>query len=280
MNGTPNPVKQKWLDLLLADFPPEAKVRCRNAEITRAYALWYEQYKPLYKWAGCAAFASQRVGLALMPYQLLVTDGVLHGVADAYGEAEEHLLGDLDLLRRTNTEVFLDIGWAHLAYVDPKGGLSTVEAGLDGSPQHEQMLQGFRRIDEGRRLLDTDPHRANELVWEGNKMLLHHEQGVIIQHFLRQMRPEFSFFLSAMTELDFDANNLRVDATNTSFSWTLWTKGLRLLMQTMSLPDFCNFQHRWFWIENGVLPTWRTVDETDSTLARKLGVLKLGCNAL
>src|SRR5215468_2504740 len=272
-------VRDVWFARLNADIPPEDKVRRRNAAITATYAALYKKHPETLKWAGCAAFASHRVGLALRPYDLLTDlDGTVVGVEELfdYDGTKDEFVRDVEMLRRTNNHVFADIGWALLAYSAPDGGLEQVRAGLVGDPNGPAMLEGFEGIDEGRRRLARNPGdaAARDLIWRGNEALLSREQKVVVQPAMSELRETFRLFLSVATDMDFDADHLHVDVkTHTSFWTYMVTLGLPVLARSLSVPDFANFEQRWTWVKNRVFPIWRSVDESDATLERKIGTL-------
>jgi hypothetical protein len=271
-----------WQQMAEAKLPPEHEVVARNEAITGTYARWYTA-QPLFKWAGMAAFSSHRVGLALMPYRTHLADDLL-GDADATGDAhppEVHtVLADLHCLRETNNLVFHDIGWAHLAYMSPEGGIEAVESCLADDPQSRLMLQGFRTIERGRLLMQGDAKQRREgaeLAWEGNELLLKHEQAVIVQSKFDTLDADCRMFLSFFTMMDFNAvyvtDNFRYSSIFYPF---MWLRGLPLLLQTASLPRITDLRQRWFWIEKSLIPLWRLVERSDPHLALKLKILMKG----
>ena len=260
--------KQEWqteLEQLLK--VPEEEVLRRNAAITAQYATWYTAHPDVFKWAGAAAFASDRVGLILAFHKAFaVTDKAIKSTADFLSKEKEAVPGshDLNVIRQTNNAVFADIGWAHLAYSSPAGGLGAVEAGL---PVDSLMLEGFKTIDRGKQ------SAAEDLIWQGNLLLLKHEQSVTVQaHFARLQQPVFKQFLSSATDIDFDANNFQVDPkTHTSFHQYILP-----FLPLGALPDITNFEQRWRWVENEVWRIWKTVETTDQTLPNKMAMLRKG----
>ncbi len=272
-------IREIWLGRLEESLPPEESVIQRNRAITAQYAQWYLASPELLKWAGIAAFASHRVGFALLPYKLVVKDGKAISVADTFDHSVNAnvLLRDLDLIRQTNNLVFADIGWAHLAYLSPDGGIEVIEEASQQDAVAQSLLEGFREIEMGRRLLNSpnaDQTLADAHIWRGNFLLLRHEQFVTVQRQFDRLEESFAIFLSLVTTTDFDANNLTVDwSTHTSFYKYMWTRGLFQLAATRSWPDITNVQHRWHWISRRVLPIWKRVDATDRTLRRKMNSL-------
>ena len=269
-------IRQQWMRRLEESLPPETAVTARNHAITSQYARWYLHSPDLLKWAGAAAFASHRVGLALLPYDLIVEDGNAIAIANTIDNSIDELvlLSDLDLVRQTNNLVFADIGWAHLAYLSPDGGIGIIEQASQEGNVAQELLDGFRAIEKGQKLLidsDADRSTADSYIWQGNSILLRHEQLNTVQKQFDKFQKSFSIFLSIATTMDFDANNLLIDwGTHTSFTKYMWTGGFLTLLLTMSCPDITNFQHRWRWVQKRVFPIWRHVDSTDRTLRRKM----------
>lgn len=267
--------RRHWTSRALEALPPERRVALRNAVITGTYAHWYLEHPRLYKWAGVAAFASHRVGLAIAPYDIVADDEGVRDVNDGFGQSVTTVLEDLDLIRRTNNMVYADIGWTHLAYVDPDGGLRAIEEALGDRPSHSRMVRGFQLIDDGRKMLDRGSSRAaDEAIWRGNALLLEHEQRVTVQPQFDKLSTRFDLFLSVFTSMDFDANNLRIDwRTHTSFFAHMWTRGAAQLVRTLSPPDIRRVEQRWHWVQRRVYPLWQRVERTDRDLRRKLSGL-------
>jgi hypothetical protein len=266
-------MKQDWqneLELLLN--VPEQEVLRRNRAITAQYARWYTKHPDVFKWAGAAAFASDRVGLILLLHQgFAVTERVKEIGPVSRGDEKDGNAGvrDLDLIRQTNNAVFADIGWAHLAYID--GGLAAIESGLGAGPPPQLMLAGFRQIDHGKQLLASSPSEAKNFIWEGNRLLLQHEQSTTVQnHFDQLQQPQFKQFLSSLTDIDFDANNFQIDQkTYTSFQ----KYTLQFPLPRGTLPDITDFEQRWRWVEREVWRIWQTVEKNDPRLREKMDSL-------
>ena len=244
-------------------MPAEDAVIERNRAITAAYARWYRDHRDLYKWAGAAAFASHRVGHALTPYRFSGTRKIVSANSAANRIEDPTLIADLDLLRQTNTAVYLDTAWVHLAYSDAAGGIEAVRAGLGRESRYADLLAGFEAIEAGRAMGGTrEPAVAN--IWEGNRLLLHHEQRNVIQPFIERMRPTFSVFMTVMTQVDFGMPDFRPNFS----TYTAFQKFMTAKLKPRA--QFTNFDDRWFWIENSVLATWKQVDAGDAALPAKL----------
>lgn len=257
---TPAEIRQRYQEEAAQGLPAEQYVLQRNGGITAVYAKLYLEHPEWFKWAGMAAFASARVGLALLPYELEFINGRLVGKGPIHGP----LMQELDLLRTTNNRVFADIAWAHFAYSSPDGGIAAVEAGCADLPDHERLLGGFRAIDEGRRLMESSPDQSakgSSLIWEGNKLLLQQEQFVIVQPAFTAFDTPFDVFLTVGTMLVFNSDNLNLLTHNkTKFSLYMWTYGLPHLLKTFSLPNIRRYDQRWLWIERRALKVWERLD--------------------
>jgi len=139
----------------------------RNLEISSRYAWLYKFLPAYFKRAGMAAFASHHARLALFPFRL---DRDRTGYVDiprSLSRQRALLMADVNTIRETNNAIFDDIFWAHLAYAT--------------------ALAGFEAIDRGRRVLEdpTAPaaarRTAEDRIWEGNVLLLEHEQRALVQ---------------------------------------------------------------------------------------------------
>jgi len=274
--------KAYWQALAESQLSPETDVIARNAAITGTYAHWYTTMPDVLKWAGMAAFASHRVGLALMPYHLKLMDRAIVGVPDPH-TWEPHIhtvLDDLHLMRETNNLVFHNIGWAHMAYLARDGGLQAIEDCVGDDPDSALLLEGFRLLDQGRQLL-TDPHsrrrEVEDLIRRGNNRLLKQEQHMIVQRQFDKCDSDLRLCLLVATVMDFNAvyisRNFRF---STWFDLFLWTRGLWLLALTRSLPNITNWRQRWFWVEKAVLPLWKRVEAKDVYLREKMAILMRG----
>jgi hypothetical protein len=275
MTTTPASIREHWTSHALKALPPESAVAERNTVISGTYAHWYLEHPKIYKWAGCAAFASHRVGLAIAPYEFIVDNGEVSDVHDGFGRPRSMVLDDLNLLRETNNNVYRDIGWTHLAYLAPDGGIAAIQKGLSDLPSHSRLVRGFELIHDGKKLLEQGSTRGGEeAIWKGNALLLEHEQRVTVQPAFDKFDKAFDVFLTVGTSMDFDADNLRIDwRTNTSFFAYMWTRGASLLLRTRSLPDVSRIDHRWFWVANRVYPLFREIDKSDRSLRKKLSTL-------
>jgi len=270
-----NSVKARWQEILLSRLPPEQEVEKRNLAIDATYAGWCLAHPDWFRWAGMAAFASHRVGLLLSMYDFTFAGDRVTNVLDTFSEGDKApLLNNIEILRRANNLAFANSGWAHLAYAAPDGGIDAVEAGLGDDPTQVNLLEGFRLIETGRRLLassSSNAARADAIFWRGNFLLLKHEQWGVIQHHFEQLHMELDLFLTLTTVLHFDANELVMTRwTRCSFFSYMWTRGLVQLLLTLSLPNIKLLRHRWAWVSGEVFPTWQKVVTQDRRLRFKL----------
>jgi len=264
-------LRGEWETEVLSRLPAEEHARARNAAITATYASWYRRYPSFFKWAGMAAFASRQVGIALAPLAASsLADRVRDSVLESLGiEPPDELVltRELDLIRQTNNQVFADVGWAHAAFVAEDGGLAAVERGLSGQPRHERMLEGFREIERGRRMLQdagSDRAAAQEHVWRGNELLLEHEQSVTVQDQFAKLDKPFTVLLDVVTSIDFGAGEPVAGArTISSFA--------AFMLSELRWPaDVTRFEDRWHWVKADVLPQWRRLDSSDPQLPQRI----------
>ncbi len=272
--------KKEWIERLEIELPPKPMIVERNLAITAKYADWYLQKPELFKWAGMAAFASRQVGLALAFSELLhapsriaqpekgfsldpgwlfraalnaivSVPSFLHSLA-----ARQLFMADLDEIRRGNNAIFFDIGWAHALYQE--SGLEEIEKNCS-EPEDEYMLQGFRLIDEGAKILaqGSREEEAREKIWEGNILLLRHEQIKTLQPIFDAITPQGRILVSFGSELDFSGAML--NDSNAKASFSTFSGYFETLSGLRSITDG---RHRWNWIENEVLPVWKRVEST------------------
>lgn len=270
--------KQEWNELLESELPPKERMTERNRAITAHYAGWYLKKPELFKWSGMAAFASHQVGVALgvaemmhapekfasgslqqdvgAPFDLgrLFQQGVntllfipsyMHSMA-----AQQLLLADLDQLQRGNNNIFADIGWAHALYLE--SGFNELEKNC-GEQEREYMYEGFRLIDEGAQLLKSgvEEERAQRMIWEGNVLLLRHEQINTLQPIFDAISPQGRIVVSFGSELDFSGGVKASFSTYSGYFETL--TGMKSVTES---------RYRWAWIENDVLPAWKQMECT------------------
>jgi len=294
-----------WQQKALANLPPEDEVLARNTAITGTYAAWYTRHPEVLKWAGMAAFASHRVGLALKPYRFKMLENTITDIEETEADlprkesvrrglhlirgCKESVIKGLNLIRETNNRVYGDIGWAHVAYLSREGGLAALEAELIGQPDYALMLEGFRTLDQGRWMLaEHSPQKpaAQKLIWDGNAMLLKHEQLYTVQNHFDKFDTAFDLFLSFATVMSFNAPYVHLNSLElylnplklSSFRLFLWLFGFSLLARTHCRPNIARADHRWYWVSHRVLPLWKKVEARDKTLPHKMEILKRGVN--
>ena len=270
-------LKKLWQKRLMDALPPEHEVIERNGAITATYANWYYQCASFFQWSGAAAFASNRIGLALEPYEFKAVDGVVTGIRDHFGhpKGKEGLFDDLNQLRIANNEFFKDVGWAHLAYMAPGGGIEVIESAMESIPGDRMLLKAFRLIDEGRKIeASGNESKGDDDIWKSVFLIENHEQKVSVQPHIDRVGDRFEIFLSLFSSMNFEANNFEMRWGHlTWFYMWMWTRGLGLVMRTRALPDITRFDHRWAWTSRRVLPLWRKIEATDPHLRRNIAIL-------
>jgi len=268
-----NEIRSYWKEKAEGGLPAITSVHERNAAITTNYANLFLAKPSLFKWAGLAAFASRAVGDALIPYDFgLVAVEKLRASPKHTGlRVPESWLQEVELLRDANNKVYDDIAWAHLAY--QSGWLPVLESALPGFANPKLILEGFKKIDQGRLALDEadrkkDPKQhveAMDLIWQGNVKLLEHEQKYIVQPHFDDFDPAFDLVLSHLTTLSFGRSTFSLLARyRTFFALFMFLHGAMLLLSTMSWPLLKRMDHRWYWIVNSPLRLWKSFTEDDA----------------
>lgn len=204
----------------------------QNRAITQAYAQMYFLDPDTYKWAGMAAFASDTVGDGMRQADAArqTTIPWIPGVTD-FSFTE---LGDL--LYEGNAMVYEDLFWQHLAY--EHGGMDAIDRAWDEGEMPFDAYQGWGSIDRGRTSGDTD------LLWQGNRDLLYYEQRVTLQDGVYdEDRKIFQRISSRVVGWAMPMES-PIPGDDTSF-------------QDMGSGDLGDFDDRWRWIDESILPAWQ-----------------------
>ncbi len=277
-NGEPDTIAgwKALADDLLTD---QACAFHRNLEISSRYA-WIYKFLPAYlKWAGMAAFASHHVRLALFPFRL---DSDRTGYVDiphSLRRQKALLLTDVNTIRETNSAIFDDIFWVHLAYGVAEDGLECLRKLLEADTHYAPVLAGFEAIDHGRRVLEDETassearRTAQDLIWKGNVQLLEHEQRALVQPNLNRLSCAFARLFSIGSALTFEVRGVRHEASYfTSFYLYSLTRGISQALHAQAWPRITRFDDRWRWIVTSIVPRFRKLEAdtrlVDSSLSR------------
>ena len=239
----------------------------RNMEISSRYAWMYKLQPASFKWAAMAAFASHHVRLALFPLRL-DTDGTGYvDIPHSVGRQRFLLMKDVDTIRATNNAIFDDIFWIHLAYVSADDGLERLRPLLQADPHYAPVLTGLEAIDQGRRGLEDpaaspkDRETARELIWEGNVLLLEHEQRALVQPNFDRLSCAFARIVSIGSTTSFEVEGVRQEvAYFTSFYLYSLTHHVPNAMAARTWPRITRYDDRWRWLEGNVVPRFRRLD--------------------
>jgi hypothetical protein len=254
--------KEWWLNKALAKVrhTPQVKGQLNtfdvfkiNEEFTRLYAELYLNDPETFKWAGMAAFASAEVGGGLRSaYHLSFGDDVGFGKAFTWagglaltGES----IGDVTAkklfwaLSAGNRWVWADIYWQHLAYSE--GGLSALERVNRRGELDNRAFEAWQKIDKGKRTNDQD------LVWEGNAELLEYEQKMVLQANVYDQSRDIWKKISSEVPSPVPGHDVKFQD---------YVKG----------GDIGNFQERWKWIHESLLPAWRKLESSEPEKVKEL----------
>jgi hypothetical protein len=223
---------------------PGTDILKRNKAITKAYADLFQSNPAVFKWAGLAAFASCEVGHAMDQAMRLRGSGLpwLPGVSDISGTKV------LQALQIGNAAVFTDIYWQHM--VMKRCGLSDLQDLVAKNEMTPEQVQAWEKIDQGQKTGNQD------LIWEGNQMLLHYEQSVVLQ--------------KGVYDHDRDLwNKLSVGPAILPLS--LYRRLAPMQSPVPGDPseferfkpggDLGNFDDRWRWIVEKMVPAWKTLSQ-------------------
>ena len=211
-----------------------------NQNITCAYVDIYYQNPNKFKWAGLAALVSEEVGTAPnISLDFLNLPGYLDPIA-FFASLEEG-----------NQAVFQDLIWQHLAF--DEAGIVEIEkiycAGkLTG--QNYISLEVYR----GWLKISTD---NPDLIFEGNRDILYHEQLNVLQPILYDPHPNWWEFLENYT-------NLLDLAYLAPFIYGTLVSPVPGHNEAFPYSNIDVFRDRWRWLEESVLPEWKEF-ESDPT---------------
>ena len=239
----------------------------RNLEISSRYAWLYKFLPAYFKWAGMAAFASHHARLALFPFRL---DRDRTGYVDiprSLSRQRALLMADVNTIRETNNAIFDDIFWAHLAYATAEDGIGCLRGFLGPDPHYATARAGFEAIDQGRRVLEdpTAPaaarRTAEDRIWEGNVLLLEHEQRALVQPNFDRLSCASARLVSIGSATSFEVRGVRREvASFTSFYLYSLSRGIPHAVRAPAWPRITRFDDRWRWLVTSVVPRFRRID--------------------
>lgn len=265
-NGTPATIAD-WKALAAGLLTNECCAFHRNVEISSRYAWVYTSLPTCFKWAGMAAIASHHVRIALFPLRLDTNGTGYVDIPRSLARRKFLLLGDVDTIRATNNAIFDDIFWVHLAYVAAGDGIESLRAVLSTDPHYEDVLSGFEAIDKGRRVLEgtTAPaeerRAADRLIWEGNLLLLEHEQRNLVQPHFDHLSCAFARLASIGSATTFEVSGVRQEvAYFTSFFLSSLTREVAKGQRRQAWPTITRFDDRWHWLVTSVVPRFQRFD--------------------
>jgi hypothetical protein len=219
----------------------------RNARITKAYRDMYMSKRAIFKWSGMAAFASHEVGEGLRIARMLeqnLLDLLFRSVA-AVSASELR-----DALAAGNNVVFNDIYWQHIAFLE-QGLVDLENAHRDGWLER-RPLQAWLLINAG---LERS---SVELVWEGNQLLLLHEQAFVLDESTYAPHPKlWSALSSSVLVRLLGGFRSPIPGHGVSFQEMMGSGGIL---------DLGNFDSRWRWIREQLLPAWRALDGSEDEI--------------
>ncbi len=252
-------------------LPDERDVINRNKVISSIYADLYLANTDKFKWAGMAAFASNHIGIGLIPYHLKGFE-----LLDLSNSCRRKgLVNDFNLLRHINNRIYDDIAWTHQAYLD--GGIELLEKLMVDDMHYSSMLKAWKALDEAVNLSE-DVQDRNTRIWLANTQLLRHEQEIVVQPMFDRFGALFKKILTLCASLDFSPNHFKTDFKyHSSFLWYTYRQQFRLLRESFFIPDLTRFNQRWTWLEQKVLDNWISHERKDGeAIKEKVDVIYKG----
>jgi len=198
-------------------LPPESEVIDRNKKISSLYAQLYLDNPDVFKWAGMASFASNHIGIGLLPYRFSNFD-----LLDLQSSCRKKgLVNDFNLLRHINQ-----------AYLD--GGISLISDLMKEDPHYAKMLVAWEALDSAiQHKSEYDSETLNLKIWDANIKLLRHEQEFIVQPMFDQFGAIFKKLITLCASLDFSPNHLKTDrAYHSTFVMYMYKNELSLLLKS------------------------------------------------
>jgi hypothetical protein len=152
-------------------------------------------------------------------------------------------------------------------YLTADDGIGRLRALLKKERHYAPILAGFEAIDRARHVLEngtasTQARRAaKDLVWEGNLVLLEHEQRALVQPHFDRLSCAFARLISMGAATTFEVRGVRKEiAYFTSFYSYSFTRGLPDVLRARAWPRITRFEDRWGWIVTSVVPRFRMFD--------------------
>jgi hypothetical protein len=246
-------------------------------EISLRYAWIYKSLPTCFKWAAMAAIASHHVRLALVPLRLDADRTGYIDIERSRGRRRTLLADDVDTIRATNNDIFDDIFWVHLAYVSAHGGIDLVRDLLRTESRYAPLLAGFEVIDEGRRVLADQTasaaawDAARARIWEGNVLLLQHEQRSVVQPNFDRLSCTSARLLSIGSATTFEVRGVRREAAYfTSFYISSFRRGLPQMARGRGWPRITRYEDRWLWLVSSVVPRFRRLETYTNLIVASL----------
>lgn len=226
--------------------PAGADTLARNKAITKAYAEMYKSDPSTFKWAGMAAFASCEVGKGMKQAQ--DAPGWQRKAGAIFGAPPEDVQ---KALKTGNNLVYGDIYWQHLAY--QQCGIADIEKAYEDGEIPPLVLEAWRDIDEGKKTGNQDK------IWEGNRKLLRYEQQTVLQQGVYDNNPKMWKTLSGSLVSTF-VQKIESPLPGDPNSFQDFVKG----------GNIGNFNDRWKWIDQSMLPKWKEMDRDPADALNKL----------
>jgi hypothetical protein len=233
----------------------------------------YMQNPDKFKWAGLAALMSGKIGCfnALFEYFAksvalgkikewydesndLIKQNASETIAEWYNNSGDYVKKEIytkvkkinDDIMAGNKAVFEDIFWQHIAF--SQKGIAEIERLFYEKRLHKSAYEAWKLI-------------ANGKVWEGNLILLKYEQENVLQDIIYDTHPNSWWWSNLFT-----------------------TEYLGIVVSPVpdhynEFPgkDIANFEERWKWIVEDIMPAWESFETDANNRERLLEALREVC---
>ena len=254
------------------NLPSEDQVIKRNRTITTYYAQLYQHEPRIYKWAGMAAFASFHIGEKMKIWNW-ENSGIkpLHYICQKESQTLED---DFQIIRIINNKIFLEIGWAHLAFSQME--FQAFKTLLHKKNKHQIIINAFEKLNTAREKIQKNEYSEsiNDLIWEANTEILWHEQSEVVQPLFNKLSNLFSRAMTFFATFDYTINHHQTRRiVRSRFIFFMFFNGFSLFKENWLLPEVTNLQHRWFWIYHDLLKKWKIIESKNDLITKEIKLL-------
>ena len=181
---------------------------------------------------------------------------------------------DFQIIRVINNRIFTEIGWIHLAF--SQLDYQSFNALLLEKGKHRIIIRAFEKLNEAKEQLKIEGYTqaVKDMIWEANTAILWHEQSEVVQPLFDKISELFSRAMTFFASFDYKINHRHTSRIARSrFIMFMLFNGFTLVKKSWSIPELTNLEHRWFWITNDILKTWKSVESNKELINSEIALL-------